>query len=137
MRGTTFTQLGVAFGLALLASCGGGDDTIATRQAFIEAAHAKEAEARRLGVATPCDHSAQCGVLRFMSPIDQCPVLTYAVYSTVSTTAGAASAAAAEQASQARRAQELYSGPPVVCTGVVAVEPTPTCTAAHCQTARQ
>ena len=117
----------------LLQSCGGNDDTTVARQALIDAADAKEAEARRLAVDTPCSQTTHCALLGFGSPASQCPDSKYAIYSTISTTAAAASAAAADQVSLSRQAQALYSGPVVACPAAVAVLPTLACVASQCQ----
>jgi hypothetical protein len=116
--------------LVALAACGssGSDDY----QAAVDAAVAKEDQARALGVDSPCVEVAQCGVLEF-SPVASCGSWSYKPYSRVSATAAAASAAAAEQRELASRAVSL--GPPsdTACPAVVTPRPpTLSCAANHC-----
>lgn len=119
--------------LLTLASCGGGDES-ARYQQLVEQAAAKEAEARLLGVDTPCQQTSQCGLLTFLEPA-ACLVSTYKVYSTVSPTAQAARVAADEQLVLAQQAIALRSQNPVPCPLLVAVPPTPVCVANQCQAA--
>jgi hypothetical protein len=133
MKQTSFNLVGWVLCLTLLLSCGGNDDTTAARQALIDAADAKEAEARRHAVDTPCTQAAHCAYLGFGTPASQCSDSKYAVYSTISATAAAASAAAAEQISLSRQAQALYSGPVFACPAGVPALPTLACVASRCQ----
>lgn len=123
----------LAVSLLTLASCGGGDDS-ARYQQLVEQAAAKEAEARSLGVDTPCQQTSQCGLLTFLEPA-ACLVSTYKVYSTVSPTAQAARVAADEQLVLAQQAIALRSQDPVPCPLLIAVPPTPVCVANQCQAA--
>lgn len=123
----------LAVSLLTLASCGGGDDS-ARYQQLVEQAAAKEAEARLLGVDTPCQQTSQCGLLTFLEPA-ACLVSTYKVYSTVSPTAQAARVAADEQLVLAQQAIALRSQNPIPCPLLMAVPPTPVCVANQCQAA--
>jgi hypothetical protein len=51
--------------LSVLAACGGGSDPMTYQQA-VDLANQEEAQARMLGVNTPCQQTNQCGVLRFL-----------------------------------------------------------------------
>lgn len=133
MKQTSFNLVCWVLCLTLLSSCGGNDDTAAARQALIDAADAKEAEARHLAVDTPCSQVAHCSLLGFATPASPCSDSRYAVYSTISVTAAAASAAAAEQISLSRQAQALYSGPVLACPAAVPALPTLACVASRCQ----
>ena len=63
--------LAILLSSLLLVACGGGFDTAAYQQA-IDAAVAKEAQARLLAVDTPCDQASQCGTVAFTDPRNQC-----------------------------------------------------------------
>ena len=116
-----------------IASCGGGDDS-ARYQQLVEQAAAKEAEARSLGVDTPCQQTSQCGLLTFQEPA-ACLVSTYKIYSTISPTAQAARVAADEQLVLAQQAMALRSQNPAPCPLLIPVPPTPSCVANQCQAA--
>jgi hypothetical protein len=115
----------------LLAACGGGSDSDPYQQA-VDAANQAEAQARMLGVASPCQQSSQCGVLTFMEPTG-CPRPSYQVYSLISSSAQAASAAASEELTLAAQAMALNPQPPGPCPNVIIVPPVPVCVANTCQ----
>lgn len=120
--------------LVVLVACGGGADPD-PYQAAVDQAAAKEADARSLGVDSPCASANQCGLMTFLEPLT-CPKPSYHIYSTVSATAAAASAAAGEQVALAQRAIALAPPPPVPCPVVaVAAPPVPACVASRCQAA--
>jgi hypothetical protein len=94
--------------LLMLAACGGRSDSdqdqdLARYLEAVDQANAKEAQARTLGVDTPCRQADQRGVLALLEPT-ACPASTYKVYSSISSTAGQAKAAADEQVALADHA---------------------------------
>ena len=98
----------LVLGLVLLTAWGGGEGRGSDQYEAVVLADNKEAEARRLGVPSPCAEPTQCGFLRFEPPDPPvCPCPTFAPYSLVSPTAAAASAAAAQQNQLASAAQAL------------------------------
>jgi hypothetical protein len=119
-----------ALSLAVLAACGGGSDPMTFQQA-VDLANQEEAQARMLGVNTPCQQSSQCSVLRFLEP-SICQPSTYQVYSTISASAAAASAAAAEEVTLAEQAIAL-APPGGACPAVIVAPPVPACVANTCQ----
>lgn len=129
-------RLILGLSLLMLAACGGGSDSsldLARYQEAVDQANAKEAQARTLGVDTPCQQAAQCGVLAFLEPT-VCPTSTYKVYSTISSTAGQAKAAADEQVALADHAIAIDPRGRAPCP-LIAVRPppTPVCVANQCQ----
>jgi len=122
----------------LLAACGGGGSGVSDAERYQQAvalANQTEAQARSLGVPTPCQQDNQCGLLTFLEPT-RCPAQTYLVYSTASATAVAASAAASQQVALAQQAIALNPDPPQPCPLLpVRAPPIPACVANSCQAA--
>lgn len=117
--------------LVMFSGCGGGDDNHAYQQA-VDAAVAKEAEARLLAVDTPCDQASQCGTVSFTDPRNQCAMLVYKPYSLVSPTAAAAKAASDQQLELAANARKLSQQPLVPCPALFVVPPVLACVASKC-----
>lgn len=130
MLKTTF----IALGLASLASCGGGSSSADDYQQALDQANAAQAQAVTLAVASPCNATQQCGVLKLTEPAGHCAAASYRPYSLVSPTADAASAAAAEERTLAARAVSL-SSPTTACSQLVVVPPSAVCVANTCQAA--
>lgn len=127
--------LSIFFAAALLAGCGGGDnfDTAAYQNA-VGAAVTKEAEARTLGVDTPCNSVLQCGTLVFTDPKNQCAMPVYQPYSLASATAAAAKLASDQQLALAAHARELSSQPLIPCPAYIGLPPVLACVASRCIT---
>ena len=117
-----------------LSACGGGSGPSEYQQA-LERAQQLEAQARVLGVNSPCQQAGHCGLLTFLEP-SACPKQTYQIYSTISPTAAAASAAAGEQVHAAQQAIALNPGPPALCPLFAVAPPIPACVATVCQAAK-
>ncbi|MEI7536134.1 MAG: hypothetical protein WCJ76_02940 [Comamonadaceae bacterium] len=122
----------------LLFGCGGGGagggfDTAAYQQA-VDAALAKEAEARVLAVDRPCDTILQCGVVSFTDPKDQCAIPVYQPYSLVTVTAAAAKVASDQQLALAAHARELSPQPLVACPAYASLPPVLACVTTRCIT---
>ena len=128
------------FGLIvlLLAACGGGGGGLSDADRYQQAvaqANQAEAQARTLGVPSPCQQDNQCGLLIFLEPT-ACPTQTYLVYSTASASAAAASAAASQQVTLAQQAIALNPNPPQPCPLFpVRAPPIPACAVNSCQAA--
>ena len=121
-----------ALSLGALVACGGGTDSLTYQQA-VDQANQMEAQARNLGVDSPCQQANQCGLLTFLEP-SICPISTYLVYSTISATAAAASSAAAQEVTLAQKAISLAPpGPGVPCPTAFLLPPIPACVANRCQ----
>ena len=118
---------------AVLAACGGSDDSPSAFDDARAAADSKESEATTLGVQGPCADSSQCGTLAFLTASAACGNYYYKPYSLVSATAEAASAAAAEQRKLAAQAQVLAPDSHIVCAAVVTPAPSLACQASTCQ----
>lgn len=120
---------GLAVGAAIvLAACGGGTNGYADA---VDAANAKQAEARALASPSPCSSAEQCGLLSYFPVSGACACPGYQAYSLVSATAAAASAAAAEQGVLASQARALSGSQPLGCA--CAPPPRPACTGSLCQ----
>ena len=130
---TNLKPVSIFFTAALLVGCGGGggSDTAAYQQA-IDAAVAKEAQARLLAVDTPCDQASQCGTVSFTDPRNQCGLLVYKPYSLISPTAAAAKAASDQQLEMAANARKLSPQPLVACPALFVMPPVLACVASKC-----
>jgi hypothetical protein len=111
MNYSNFKLFALFVAILCVVSCGGSSDNakdprIAEIQRAIEAANAKEAEARTLGVDIPCDQVQQCSNLIFLNP-SNCSNQYYKAYSLISNTATEAKAAADQQNILASYAQGL------------------------------
>ncbi len=115
-------------------SCGGESDSYnsESHQRAIEAANAKEMEARSLAVESPCTSAGQCGNLAFLAPAGTCRNWSYKPYSLVSPTAAAASAAAQEQQQLANHAASLARPSDIACPAVVNQPPVLQCVSSVC-----
>ncbi len=135
---TNLRPVSIFFTVALLVGCGGGGggggglDTAAYQQA-IDAAVAKEAEARLLAVDAPCDQASQCGTVSFTDPRNLCGFLVYKPYSLISPTAAAAKAASDQQLEMAANARKLSPQPLVACPALFVMPPVLACVASKCQ----
>ncbi len=114
-----------------LGACGGGTGSTPYQDAVDRAAQ-QEAQARMLGVVSPCEQNSQCGMLSFLEP-GACPTWRYQIYSLASATAAAASAAAAQEVSTAQQAIALLPPPTSPCLLAVLQPPVPVCVANKCQ----
>lgn len=117
--------------LVIAAGCGGGDDNRAYQQA-VDAAVAKEAEARLLAVDTPCDQASRCGTVSFTDPRNQCALPVYKPYSLLSPTAAAAKAASDQQLELAAAARKLSPQPLFACPALFVMPPVLACVASKC-----
>jgi hypothetical protein len=110
-------------------ACGGGSS--AAYENARAAADAKEAQARTLGVASPCTTVEQCGTLTFGKTTNGCEQAPTLVYSRVSSTARQAEAATNEQ--QALAAQAIVLAPvyPLACPQLI-YGPVPICNSNAC-----
>lgn len=121
--------------IATLTACGGGGSDESAYQQALAIADAKEAEARQLAVATPCEQVSQCDSIGFTDPRDPCGMWSFKPYSLVSSTAAAAKAASDQQRELAAQARKLSSQPDVACILLVKVPPVLACVASKCQVA--
>jgi len=118
--------------LALLCACGGGSPSISPYQVAVDAANAKEAQVRALGVNTPCASNAQCGVLVLLPTATTCLCPSYQAYSLTAPTAGDANSTAAEQNVLALQARALLPGPIPAIACLCIRPPVAACTANTC-----
>ncbi len=117
--------------IALAVAGCGGDSSQDEHQSLVDQAAAKQSQAAALGVPTPCNSDAQCGVLTFQEPSGKCLNPSYQAYSLVSASAGAASAAAADEATLAEQA--VAAAPSGACPQALQRPPSATCAVNTCQ----
>jgi hypothetical protein len=116
----------------LLASCGGSSEP-SEYELAVQAAAAKEAEARALATDTPCAAHSQCTEISFLRTDTPCREYSWIAHSWASD-AGYLPVAAANQqfmlAVEARRLVPPYDAP---CTGTPSPVITAVCVANRCQ----
>jgi hypothetical protein len=108
----------ILFACLVLGACGGnsdGSDQAIELQSAIDAANAKEAEARSLASVSPCSSDQQCSTLSFIPPTGACSCQATVPYSLVAANASAAGAAASEQNALAARARTLSTEQHLQC----------------------
>ena len=110
-------------------ACGGGSS--AAYENARGAADAKEAQARTLGVASPCTTVDQCGTLMFGKTTNGCEQAATLVYSKVSPTARQAEAVTHEQQALAAQAIAMAPAYPLACPQLI-YGPVPICTSNAC-----
>lgn len=123
--------LTVLLALLPLAACGGGSGTN-TYDSLREQAAAQETKSRQLGVESPCNSAAQCGMLSFQATVPTCNGTTYKAYSLVSATATLAEAAATEQRRLASEALKLAPNNQLACPAIYHFPPVPACSSKVC-----
>lgn len=119
--------------LLLLVGCGGSSEPTEYERA-IEAASAKEAEARSLARDTPCTGDFQCTAIGFLRTDKACSEYVWIAHSWASDTGYLPVAAANAQFILAMQAKALAPAPAsaIDCTGVVSRPVTAVCVANRC-----